>query len=280
MNDRQQARFEQAELSSGIPFLAEPELTMLERTIGAPNFRPAYWLEVGVQRAAAVCKLTISNSQDYQGRAGSWAGTGFMVSEHILLTNHHVLNSPATAKNAVAIFNYEQHSDGSRVQTTEYRLNPDRLFLTSPLDGDEYGPGLDFTFVWIEGTPGQTFGVIPLLKNLPVVAVGEPANIIQHPQGHPKQIAVQENTVVGQTASTIRYTTDTEPGSSGACVMNNDWTPIALHHASGSDGQPGTFYNEGITFAAIATRLEAISRDPSRGVAARELLAVFQTATN
>ncbi len=233
-----------------------------------------------MQRAAAVCKLTISNSQDYQGRAGSWAGTGFIVSEHILLTNHHVLNSPTTARNAVAIFNYEQQPDGAPAKTTEYRLDPDRLFLTSPLDTDGDGPGLDFTFVWIEGTPGQTFGVIPLLKNLPAVAAGEPANIIQHPQGHPKQIAVQENTVVGQTASTIRYTTDTEPGSSGACVMDNNWNPIALHHASGSDGNPGTFYNEGITFAAIAARLEAISHDPARGAAARELLAVFQTTTN
>ncbi len=42
MSDRQHARFELAELSSGIPFLTEPELTMLERTIGPPNFRPAY----------------------------------------------------------------------------------------------------------------------------------------------------------------------------------------------------------------------------------------------
>lgn len=81
----------------------------------------------------------------------------------------------------------------------------------------------------------------------------------------------------GQTANTLRYRTDTEPGSSGACVMDNAWAPVALHHASGpTPDETGAFYNEGITFAAIATRLRGLSNDPVRGAYARSVLAAFQ----
>ena len=58
--------------------------------------------------------------------------------------------------------------------------------------------------------------------------------IIQHPLGGPKQIAITANQVVNTYDYRLQYTTDTQPGSSGSPVFNDDWKVIALHHAGGN----------------------------------------------
>lgn len=58
-------------------------------------------------------------------------------------------------------------------------------------------------------------------------------NIIQHPQGRRKEVALQDNNLTNIYSERVRYTTDTEPGSSGSPVFDNSWDLIALHHAAG-----------------------------------------------
>jgi V8-like Glu-specific endopeptidase len=263
-------------LSADVPFLNEAPKPVFEAYVDRPNLLPAYWLELGVARARAVCKLYVAGT-NWRGASSTWSGTGFLVSDHILLTNHHVLNNPDSARQAMAIFNYEDRPDGSTAPVREYHLNPERLFFTCPVAAQGDLPGLDFTFVWVDGEPGHDFGYIPLLQNQVTITTNEFANIIQHPGGRSKAIAIQENTVVSVTDNTIRYTTDTEPGSSGACVLDNNWIPIALHHASAPQADaPSQYVNEGITLAAIANRLEHVSSDDSQHSVAKELLSLFR----
>jgi len=63
--------------------------------------------------------------------------------------------------------------------------------------------------------------------------------MIQHPGGQPKQIAVRDSQIVALSKEDalaidlenfIHYTTDSEPGSSGAPVFNDQWQVVALHH--------------------------------------------------
>ena len=61
--------------------------------------------------------------------------------------------------------------------------------------------------------------------------LGEHVNIIQHPNGRRKEVAVQRNNITNVYANAARYTTDTEPGSSGSPVFNNAWDLILIHHA-------------------------------------------------
>src|SRR5262249_41913751 len=83
----------------------------------------------------------------------------------------------------------------------------------------------------------------------------------------------------------VQYTSDTEGGSSGSCVFNNEWKPIALHHATkpadhlpaGERNAEG-FLNEGVKLSAIATHLEELSQDGSTRAAATELLRLFHGA--
>ena len=66
--------------------------------------------------------------------------------------------------------------------------------------------------------------------------LGEYLNIIQHPNGEPKQVAVRENRLVARLDSFLHYETDTAPGSSGSPVFNDQWEVVALHHS----GVPAT----------------------------------------
>ena len=58
----------------------------------------------------------------------------------------------------------------------------------------------------------------------------------------------------------IRYTADTEPGSSGSPVFNNTWKLIALHHSAG-DQDPTTGQwvdNEGVRIDRIIEHIKAM----------------------
>lgn len=242
-----------------------------EVILGRSNLLPAIFLESGVAHSRATCLIRTSGV-DFLGRSGSWSGTGFLVSPNILLTNHHVLNSPTVAAAANAVFNYQVGADGQPLPTTTMRLRPDRLYLTSPARD-----GLDYTFCWVDGEPGAQFGHSRISRQALVIAEREFANIVSHPDGRMKEIAIQENTVEWQDELVVHYTSDTEPGSSGAAVCNNNWQLIALHHASKETGDPERpVRNEGIKLSAIAVDLERIRN--SGGASARlasELLALF-----
>ena len=62
----------------------------------------------------------------------------------------------------------------------------------------------------------------------------------------------------------IHYTTDTEPGSSGSPVINDQWQVIAIHHkairkpsSDGDEDRPVWLANEGVRVSAIFRMLEA-----------------------
>ena len=239
-----------------------------EVVIGKNDFLPAVFLEVGVATARCTC-LVRASGVDFRGDSGSWSGTGFLIGPNVLVTNHHVLNAPAVASAGSAVFDFQLGADGRPKATRTFRLRPDRLFLTSPI-----GTGLDYTFVWVDGEPGREFGTVRVSRGAFRIAEKEEANVVSHPDGRMKEIAIRENTVQWQDEVVVHYTSDTEPGSSGASVCNNTWQLVALHHASQDSQVPGfRLLNEGIKLSAIAADLERLTRDGS--AAARELLALF-----
>src|SRR5262249_16458385 len=63
------------------------------------------------------------------------------------------------------------------------------------------------------------------------VLVRQYVNIIQHPQGRPKQVALRDNQVIDLLDDFLHYRADTEPGSSGAPVFNDFWELVGLHHS-------------------------------------------------
>jgi DNA/RNA endonuclease G (NUC1)/V8-like Glu-specific endopeptidase len=236
-----------------------------EAIIGRSNFLPASFLEVGTASARATC-LVRAAGIDFLGRPGSWTGTGFLIGPGLLLTNHHVLNSVNVATSATAVFDFQTGVDGRPLTPSVFNLRPERLFLTSPADG-----GLDYTICWVDGEPGSRFGSVHARRTAFGIAVEEFANIVSHPAGRYKEVVLQENVVKWQDDLVVHYTSDTEPGSSGAAVCNNSWQLVALHHASKPSN--GGVLNEGIKLSAIAADLDRLATGGSS--TAREVLARF-----
>lgn len=156
-------------------------------------------------------------------------GSGFLVSDKLFLTNNHVIPSPEDAKQSFAEFQYELDVTGQPKTLTRFALDPEEFFVTNPEDQ------LDFTLVAIgKRVSGDSdlsdFGYSPLINSNDKHVLGEYVNIIQHPEGDFKQVVLRENQLVYRLDRFLEYMADTNPGSSGSPVYNDQWEVIALHH--------------------------------------------------
>ena len=89
--------------------------------------------------------------------------------------------------------------------------------------------------------------------------------IVQHPRGQKKQIALRENQFVCLIDPFVHYRADTEAGSSGSPVFNDQWEVVALHHAgvpAPEQTETGGYINEGILVRRI---MEFIRQQNLRG---------------
>ena len=232
------------------------DLSLDERVVGINNQLPVHFLEEGVvvQKAVARVKLKVANSGL---PAGSGWGTGSLVSPSLLLTNNHVIPDRAFANKVAAEFNYQFDFGGADLPSDMFDLDPTSFFRTNA--------SLDYTVVRVRSkqvpllrTPGSTWGHLRLPASTLSYANGQFLNVIGHPSGRRKEVALQENTITGVFTTVIRYTTDTEPGSSGSPVFTNGWDLVALHHAGGDQAPSGAWLNnEGMRIDRIVADLRA-----------------------
>jgi V8-like Glu-specific endopeptidase len=187
---------------------------------GQPTFVDVAFLSLGVLRARSVCRMVT------RFPAGAGSGTGFRVGASHLLTNYHVLfdamrgDEPVTA--VQAWFDYEDDVDGTAKPIVQIRCDPASI-LGEKVD--------DWAVVrTTEPIPAQ-FPVL-LLDGAPVPAVDDRVAIVQHPGGRPKQVALQHNLVRAVLPDVLQYWTDTDLGSSGSPVFDQQWNVVALHHFS------------------------------------------------
>jgi endonuclease G, mitochondrial len=202
---------------------------VLERILGRTSeLQSVNFLPRGERAARTVARITLQ-----QGGRTVGFGTGFLVGPRLLMTNNHVLPDLATAAAAFAEFDCEADRDGAPKPFVRFDLDPDALFLT-----DEH---LDMTLVALRpGSDGRRagdeFGWNHLLAEQGKIVTGEPVNVIGHPEGRPKEIAIRENALLNQIDDFLHYGADTLPGNSGSPVFNDQWEVVALHHS----GVPST----------------------------------------
>ena len=197
----------------------------LERILGRNDLVDApRFLDRGARAARAIGRIRI---RSVSGTLRGW-GTGSMISPRLLFTNNHVLGSKQSAAASLVEFNVQDDFDGHPMSPVAFRLQPDDFFVTDA--------NLDFTLVAVaatseSGTQLDAFGFNAGSLGDDPILVSETVNIIQHPSGRPKQIALRDNEVTSILPDFLQYRADTEPGSSGSPVFNDQWQLVALHHS-------------------------------------------------
>ncbi|WP_153799681.1 DNA/RNA non-specific endonuclease [Foetidibacter luteolus] len=193
---------------------------------------------------------------------GSPQGTGFMISPDLFITNQHVISSEAMAHGMQIEFNYESDFRKNLQNVTRFKLAPEKFFHAVPSDT------LDFAIVAIGNKvsgplDAAQLGFLPLVDSEDKHIKGMFVNCIQHPGGSTKQLVVRENRLLARTDTTLIYGSDTENGSSGSPIFNDEWEVLALHHwgepyravVEQPQGLPEAG-NEGIRISAIVTYLK------------------------
>ncbi len=228
-----------------VPMTVSPGGLTLEIIQRDNDLRPMRYLLLAMLAAKAVGRIRISDSPDVE----EGDATGFLVAPGLLMTNFHVLKSEDHAAAASVFFDDEEGIDGEPLEIKSFKLRPDILFVN-----DEK---LDYAIVAVSprtasGIPLSDFGYYRLFGETGKLdpTQRQAANIIQHPGGGPKKIALRDNYVLKVLPNTLDpeksinslfYGTDTLKGSSGAPVCSDQWYVVALHRG----GVPQTEIRDG-----------------------------------
>jgi V8-like Glu-specific endopeptidase len=183
-----------------------------ERIIGENTLRDLGFFESALSCARSVVYI----------EAPEWTGTGFLISEDLLVTNWHVLPNQEIASRSRFVFNFQRTPLGALNKTEEYPTSS-KTYIADETK--------DLALVSLEGQPGRTWGKLRLAKT--TAQKGERINIIQHPAGLPKHITVENNFVLFSNACCLQYVTSTLGGSSGAPILNDQWAVVGVHQAGG-----------------------------------------------
>jgi hypothetical protein len=91
-----------------------------------------------------------------------------------------------------------------------------------------------------------------------VTGKGQPVIIIQHPNGEVMHIARKDNNICTIDKSKISYFTDTEPGTSGAAVLNEKYQVVAIHTGTGKLKKGRWFNGQFIKIVNVGIRISWI----------------------
>jgi endonuclease G, mitochondrial len=255
------------DIMAGMP---APEIK--EEIVHRDDTVPFDFLRGGELAGTAVARIKVL---PYQGGAPlqpngfPHSGTGWLIAPNLLITNHHVVN----ARTGTGAERPQAEADDLRLQAQHARARFD--YDTDDVETEEAtvselvaaDPELDYAVLRL--TAGPSRPVLKLAKESLAVAKGDfvAVNIIQHPGGQPKRVALRNNLVYEADESDVRYFTDTRGGSSGSPVFTDDWKVVALHRGTRRvedvmfQGRTTAFVNVGTQMGIVMRHLKANSPD-------------------
>jgi len=234
---------------TGSTVVTEPEALLFHDDLTMTMGRVP-WLIGVLQRlqtlASSVCRLETTIPGDGQ------YGTAFRIAGDLLLTNWHVVNFGATpATKVVAEFGYEDDAQGNGLATTTVNC------AAAPVAGDA---AEDWAVVRVQSALAATIPIVKLSTGVAPV-VSAPAFVIQHPAGQRKRVAFVRNQITELVGQVVHYLSDTQAGSSGAPVFDDQGRIVALHRAGGVPqevaGKPPLKKNEGVLISRVAQAIAA-----------------------
>jgi S1-C subfamily serine protease len=176
-------------------------------------------------------------------------GTGFLIQDDHILTNHHNVRDPnlGMISSVIAEFDYEEAFAGTA------------LVRKGAVDSIISDADHDWAVIRLEAPVKRP----PLKLGTPYdIGPDDTVVIIQHPQGAYKQFALEPLAVRYVDDQRIQYVADTQQGSSGSPVFNSRMQIIALHQAEADmtvevEGEPQVIWrNQGIHYSKLMSGLK------------------------
>ena len=215
-----------------------------EKVFGENTLRDIRMLQLALKASQAVVRIALPNG----------TGSGFIVGDNLVMSNHHVLGDQDAANESTYEFGYQIGPDGNPQLSQSRQAKMDGLFYTNT--------ELDFSVAELQSVPDD---VEPLLLKPERPQRDSRVSIIQHPGGAYKMISMQNNFIAFANLKVLQYTTNTMPGSSGSPVFNDDFEVVAIHHSGGLLVEPGSnqkyLRNAGTSMIAVLQDLENNAAD-------------------
>lgn len=204
-------------------------------------------------------------NQCFLGQDRPWImnGTVWMIAKGLAITNHHVINARNSNEAPANASDFEKQACAAVLQF-DYNVagaTPTSIGTAKLLAQD---PGLDFALLSLSEDGPAPLRIAPVRLVLDATS-WQPLNIIQHPLGGPKKIGVRSNIARSADNDAVRYFTDTDFGSSGSPVCDDNWQVVALHrgaeHITGVNfqGQDTAYINLGSQIHAVIDQIRAQS---------------------
>lgn len=214
--------------------LGPEQVIAAKSVIGQRNFLPVSFLARGRRASNAVGRLVRGGDTE--------AGTCFMISRELLITNNHLIATTGSAESVQVEFELDVDASGTPGGVARFGLNHKKFFVT------DSALTMDFTVIALgdpvsAGSSAARLAFCRLSGRNDKHALGDFVNIIQYPSGGHKQVVVRENHLVIRpemddgSQPVLQYTADTLDNSSGAPVFNDEWDVMALHHSSVKAGE-------------------------------------------
>ncbi|MDB5581548.1 MAG: serine protease [Bradyrhizobium sp.] len=257
---------EVARVSSGAPAITQPTPSEIkEAVIHQNDMLPAAFLRLGVQAGAAVARLTVPRFENgVQSTLPNhdpvqFLGTGWLMGEKLLITNHHVVNARVEGEDAASREDLVAQVLGATIQFDYDDAGGPRSVKAAPLNLITANAILDYALIEVDSGERRPLKLSPSVPQSPPGHGAAAVNIVQHPDGSPKKFAIRNNLIASVTDRDLRYFTDTAEGSSGSPVFNDDWNVVALHRGSTAVAQ--LFQGRATAQVNLGTRVSAILAD-------------------
>jgi endonuclease G len=225
----------------GVPMLPDPrqlpEVKSNEAIVGRDDMVDFSFMAKGAETGRSVARILVprfeNNTPVATENGGPWimVGTAWLISPTLAITNHHVVRARRAEETDPSETDFiRQISD--TVTEFDYDIAGESPRQMKAKSVEVFSRALDYAILRLSVDPGR-----PVLKLYPglleVNATTYMAvNIIQHPRGLPKRVAIRNNLVSGADNEVIRYFTDTDFGSSGSPVCDDMWRVVALHRGA------------------------------------------------
>lgn len=269
--------------AAGAPALPEtgdlPEIVDNEQVVADDDSLDIAFLARGAELARAVARIAVARFVNGAaehlptGAPAVHLGTAWIVGPGLVMTNHHVVNARRSDEAPATAADLRLQALGA---TVEFGVDSDDAtpVVASVTNLVASSPDLDYALLAVAGQPAVAVPRInPALITLtPTTRLA--VNIVQHPGGRAKQVALRNNLVSGTTADTIRYFTDTDYGSSGSPVCDDRWRVVALHrgsrHAANTSyqGRTEAYVNFGSQIQAVLAHIGGVAPAAAAAIAA------------